>query len=155
MGFIDNIKNILVIPPEEPEENSAEIIEEEEVETPVAEAPKTRPEPRILRSKTVSYKSSAENTTGGMQVVLVKPTDFGEVRSIADHLNTGKTVVLNLEDANAENSRRIVDFLGGAAYANNGIVKKVAKHTFIIAAKGVDVMGELLLDEIDDNGLYF
>ena len=74
---------------------------------------------------------------------------------IADHLNAKKTVVLNLEAANRDVSRRIIDFLSGVAYANNGNIRKVANSTFIIVPTDVDVMGELMLDDIDDGKMYF
>ena len=85
-----------------------------------------------------------------MQVVLVKPDRFEDVTSIADHLNAKKTVVLNLEAANRDVSRRIIDFLSGVAYANSGNIRKVANSTFIIVPTDVDVMGELMLDDFDD-----
>ena len=90
-----------------------------------------------------------------MQVVLVKPDRFEDVTSIADHLNDKKTVVLNLEAANRDVSRRIIDFLSGVAYANKGNIRKVANSTFIIVPFDVDVMGELMLDDFEDGKMYF
>ena len=90
-----------------------------------------------------------------MQVVLVKPDRFEDVTSIADHLNEGKTVVLNLEESLHDTSRRIVDFLSGVAYANHGNMRKVAKNTFIIVARGIDVMGELMLEDFEEGKIYF
>jgi cell division inhibitor SepF len=90
-----------------------------------------------------------------MQVVLVKPERFEDVTSIADHLNAKKTVVLNLEVCDRELSRRIIDFLSGAAYANHGNIRKVAVSTFIIVPADVDVMGELMLEEFEENRMYF
>ena len=83
-------------------------------------------------------------------MVLVKPDRFDEVTTIADHLNEGKTVVLNLEETPREITRRVVDFLSGVAYANGGNIRKVANSTFIIVPTNVDVMGELMLEDFDD-----
>lgn len=60
------------------------------------------------------------NATTQLKVVLVKPERFEDASTIADHLNNKRTVVLNLESTNKEVSRRLVDFLSGVAYANNG-----------------------------------
>ena len=86
---------------------------------------------------------------------MVKPDRFEDVTSIADHLNDKKTVVLNLEAANRDVSRRIIDFLSGVAYANKGNIRKVANSTFIIVPFDVDVMGELMLDDFEDGKMYF
>ncbi len=94
------------------------------------------------------------NATAQLQVVLVKPERFDDASVVADHLNAKRTVVLNLESANKDVSRRILDFLSGVAYANNGQIKKVANCTFIITPYNVGIMGDLL-DELENNGLYF
>ncbi len=99
-------------------------------------------------SKVVDMPSSA------VQVVLVKPTRFEDAPSIADHLNARKTVVLNLEAANRETSRRLIDFLSGTAYATRGSIKKVANSTYIITPANVDVLGELIDGDFDADGMF-
>lgn len=94
------------------------------------------------------------NATAQLQVVLVKPERFDDSSAVADHLNAKRTVVLNLESANKDVARRILDFLSGVAYANDGQIKKVANCTFIITPYNVGLMGDLL-DELENNGLYF
>ena len=94
------------------------------------------------------------HATAQLQVVLVKPERFDDASSVADHLNAKRTVVLNLESANKDVARRILDFLSGVAYANDGQIKKVANCTFIITPYNVGLMGDLL-DELENNGLYF
>ena len=94
------------------------------------------------------------NATTQLQVVLVKPERFEDASTIADQLNAKRTVVLNLESTGKEVSRRLIDFLSGVAYANNGQIKRVATSTFIITPYNVDIMGDLI-DELENNGLYF
>jgi len=94
------------------------------------------------------------HATTQLQVVLVKPERFETAREIADHLNDKRTVVLNLESASKDTARRLVDFLCGVAYANNGKIQRVANSTFIITPYNVDMMGELL-DELENNGMFF
>lgn len=94
------------------------------------------------------------NATTQLQVVLVKPERFEDASSIADQLNAKRTVVLNLEAANKEVCRRLIDFLSGVAYANNGQIKRVATSTFIITPYNVDIMGDLI-DELENNGVFF
>lgn len=149
MGLWDSIKNIMTIPEDDETEN--EIVEEEEVR-PVKEEAAPKREPRIIRSKSNANQGAQQQQ---VQVVLVKPDRFDDMPSVADHLNAGKTVVLNLEGAASDVARRMVDFLSGATYANGGNMKKVAKNTFLIAAHGVGVAGELSLEDFDENKIYF
>ncbi len=89
-----------------------------------------------------------------LQVVLVKPEKFEDASAIADHLRDKRTVVLNLESTNKEIARRVLDFLAGAAYINDGKIKKLAISTYIITPYNVDILGDLI-DELENNGLYF
>ncbi len=106
-------------------------------------------EPAKRSNKVVNIHATAQ-----LQVVLVKPERFDDASTVADHLNAKRTVVLNLESANKDVARRILDFLSGVAYANDGQIKKVANCTFIITPYNVGIMGDLL-DELENNGLYF
>lgn len=92
--------------------------------------------------------------TTQLSVVLVKPERFEDASAIADHLNAKRTVVLNLESTNKDISRRLVDFLSGVAYANEGQIKRVANSTFIITPYNVEFEGDLI-DELENNGVYF
>ena len=94
------------------------------------------------------------NATTQLQVVLVKPDRFEAASEIADHLREKRTVVLNLESTQKDISRRLLDFLSGVAYANEGKIKKVAISTYIITPYNVDILGDLI-DELENNGLYF
>lgn len=94
------------------------------------------------------------NATTQLAVVLVKPDRFENAAEIADHLKDKRTVVLNLEQTNKDVARRLVDFLSGVAYANEGKIKKVANSTYIITPYNVDIMGDLI-DELESSGMYF
>ncbi len=123
------------------------------------EAPKKRtqsetpsyvtPEP----SETYTKKPNDYNQPAQLAVVLVKPDRFENAAEIADHLKDRRTVVLNLEQTVKDVSRRLVDFLSGVAYANEGKIKRVANSTFIITPYNVDLMGDLI-DELENGGLY-
>ena len=156
MGLWENFKNIMTIPPEddfeeELEENEEAAATKKKVVEESSYTSKKENTPKVFqggKSKTISYNPTQ------MQVVLVKPDRFDDVTAIADHLNEKKTIVLNLEAANHELSRRIIDFLSGAAYANRGNMRKVANSTFIIVPHDVDVMGEVMLEDFGDGKIY-
>jgi cell division inhibitor SepF len=94
------------------------------------------------------------HATTQLQVILVKPERFENAAEIADHLREKRTVVLNLESTNKDMARRLLDFLSGVTYAQDGKIKKVAVSTYIITPYNVDIMGDLI-DELENNGMYF
>ena len=108
------------------------------------------------RSKVEDRRNKVVNihATTQLKVVLVKPERFENASEIADHLQDKRTVVLNLESTNKDIARRLIDFLSGVAYAGEGKIKKVAANTYIITPYHVDIEGDLI-DELENNGLYF
>lgn len=93
---------------------------------------------------------------GNLQVVLFKPMDFrADTREIADELVRSNTVVLNLEVTPKEVARRVLDFLGGVAYAKNGKVRRVSTNTYIITPHNVNLTGSDLDEEPETEETYF
>ena len=140
-GFVDKFKRMWDAPDDEYEYDeygyADEGAEEDYKEEPVRNTKKERD--LGGGNKVVNI-----NATTNLQVGLFKPERFGE-----------ETVVLNLEDTNKDMARRILDFLSGVAYANRGKIKRVATNTYIIIPSNVDLTGDDLLDELENNGVYF
>ena len=144
MGIFDELKKLTH--PYEDEDDDFEDFEE----TPRKETfEERRPKLEERRNKVVNIHATTQ-----LKVVLVKPERFENASEIADHLKDKRTVVLNLESTNKDVARRLVDFLSGVAYANEGKIKKVAISTYIITPYNVDILGDLI-DELENNGLYF
>ena len=102
------------------------------------------------RSNVVNFNSAAE-----LKVVLFKPMDYREdTRAIADELVRANTVVLNLEVTPKDVARRVLDFLGGVAYAKNGKVKRVSTNTYIITPANVSLTGDDMMDESETEEAY-
>lgn len=141
MGLFDELKRLA-----RPYEDEEEEMYEEDF-APVSMKESSRELER--RNKVVNI-----HTTTQLQVVLVKPERFENASEIADHLRDKRTVVLNLEQTDKTIARRLIDFLSGVAYANEGTIKKVALATYIITPYNVEILGDLI-DELENNGLYF
>ena len=162
MGMKDFFKKMVNLPDEEDYEedyydDEPSFFDEDEDDEP-RQAPASKP-----KKESTSFFSAIKNggnskvvdmPSSAVQVVLVKPTRFEDAPSVADHLNARKTVVLNLEAANRETSRRLIDFLSGTAYATRGSIKKVANSTYIITPANVDVLGELIDGDFDTEGMF-
>lgn len=150
MGFMDKIKNIMNAPEEDDYNETEEVVASESSSRSYLDdfAPISTPV-QDKKNKVVNIHATTQ-----LQVVLVKPERFADAPSIGDHLNNKRTVVLNLESTPKDVSRRLIDFLSGVAYANNGTLKRVANSTFIITPYNVDIMGDMLIDELENSGLY-
>ena len=75
------------------------------------------------------------------KVVLLEPLVFDDCQLISDHLKGRKIIIINLENMEAALARRIIDFVGGTAYALGGCLQKVGSGTIIATPSNVDVSG--------------
>lgn len=104
--------------------------------------------PGTQGSKVVNIHAAAQ-----LQVVLVKSERYESAKEIADHLRAKRAVVLNLESTNKEATRRILDFVSGVAYAQDGKIRKVAVSTYMITPCSVE-LPDNLVDELENKGLH-
>ncbi len=144
MSFIDELKK-LTHPYEDEDEEFDDFEEMPRKDT--FEDRRVKADER--RNKVVNIHATTQ-----LKVILVKPERFENASEIADQLKDKRTVVLNLESTNKDVARRLIDFLSGVAYAGEGKIKKVAANTYIITPYHVDIEGDLI-DELENNGLYF
>ena len=149
MGIFDELKRLARPYEDEEDEYEEDFAPVSSSKDPARDYGKDRDSDRRGANKVVNI-----HTTTQLQVVLVSPTRFENASEIADHLRDKRTVVLNLEQTDKNIARRLIDFLSGVAYANEGTIKKVALSTYIITPYNVEIMGDLI-DELENNGLYF
>jgi cell division inhibitor SepF len=62
----------------------------------------------------------------------VRPRRFDSAQEIADKFKDGQPVIVNLEAADREVSRRLIDFASGVCYALNGSMEKVASGVYLL-----------------------
>lgn len=88
----------------------------------------------------------------GARVHVVAPMQFGDARHIADRLMSNQPVIVNLQVADQQLMRRMIDFCSGVAYALNGKMERVADKVFLITPSNVKVSAEERL-RLQENGL--
>lgn len=139
MGVMQGFKNLFIGTVDDQDDFDEDYIQEEAVDYEDSAIEKRNRDERIKKSSSV-------------QIVLARPADFNEVKSIGDDLNAQKTVLLNLETVNSEDAKRILDFLSGVAYANGADIKMMAQKTFAIMPRNVGFAGVDLMSELQGSG---
>jgi cell division inhibitor SepF len=82
------------------------------------------------------------NGGADVQVHLVTPSSFNDAQEVADKFKRSVPVIMNLQGAGAELSRRLIDFASGMTYALNGGMQKIADKTFLLTPANVEVSAE-------------
>ena len=108
-----------------------EIEETEQVEVPKS-APQTQQPPR-------QPAPPRPKPTGALKMQMLRPTSYSESPKVADCLKAGQAVVLNLEDMDDAEARRMIDYVAGVLYAVDGKIERPAGRTFLLTPRGVSV----------------
>jgi cell division inhibitor SepF len=102
---------------------------------------------------TVRDRPAVVRPVPNARVHVVQPKGFNDAQEIGDRLKTGQPVIVNLQDVDAELSRRLIDFCSGATYVLDAKMKPVAKRVFLLTPSNVEVSDEEKR-RLQERGLY-
>jgi cell division inhibitor SepF len=105
---------------------------EEDDWTSNEEPPRSRRQPRL---RSVDPGPPAK-------VHLVVPRSFNDAQQIADRFKASVPVILNLQSADTDLSKRLIDFASGLTYALDGSMQRVADRVFLLTPASVTVTAE-------------
>ncbi len=74
-----------------------------------------------------------------VRVHLVVPRSFNDAQQVADKFKDAMPVILNLQGADPELSKRLIDFASGLTYALDGAMQRVADKVFLLTPPNVQV----------------
>lgn len=77
-----------------------------------------------------------------MEVHLVVPKSFNDAQQIADKFKASVPVILNLQSAETDLAKRLIDFASGLTYALDGGMQRVADKVFLLTPRNVEVSAE-------------
>lgn len=83
-----------------------------------------------------------ESPRQAMQVHLVVPKSFNDVQQVADKFKASVPVILNLQNAEMDLAKRLIDFTSGLTYALDGGMQRVADKVFMLTPRNVEVSAE-------------
>ena len=88
------------------------------------------------------------------KVHLVVPRAFNDAKGIADRFNAQMPVIINLQSADTELSKRLIDFASGLTYALDGSMQRVADRVFLLTPRDVELSAEERARALERGGFY-
>jgi len=134
---------------------------ESEADAPTSRVPAVRQrepreprEPRARESQQRVARIEAVPNPSSVKVHLVLPRSFNDAQQIADKYKQGIPVILNLQSADTELSKRLIDFASGLTYALNGGMQRVADKVFLLTPRNVEVSAEQRAALLERGGFF-
>lgn len=95
----------------------------------------------IAASRTRTLRP-VDNGGADVQVHLIIPRNFNDAQQVADQFKRSVPVILNLQTADHELSKRMIDFCSGLTYALDGGMQRIAEKMFLLTPRNVEVSAE-------------
>jgi cell division inhibitor SepF len=83
-----------------------------------------------------------DQSTIAVKVHLIAPRSFNDAQQIADRFKASIPVIINLQAAEPELSKRLIDFGSGLTYALDGGMQRIAEKVFLLTPRNVEVSAE-------------
>jgi cell division inhibitor SepF len=93
-------------------------------------------------------------TAAPAKVHLVVPRSFNDAQQIADRFKASIPVIINLQSADTELSKRLIDFASGLTYALDGSMQRVADKVFLLTPRNVELSAEERARALERGGFY-
>ena len=129
--FMDKMLNFMGFEEEQPDDKEQDFRTVEDEPVPLQKQKKNR-------GQVVSLHAQRQ-----VRVVVIEPISFDDVPGIADNLKSRRPVIINLEKADSELAKRVVDFVSGTTYALDGSMQKVGKGIFLSVPNNVGIEGDI------------
>jgi cell division inhibitor SepF len=123
-------------------------------ERSVVPAPPPPPRAGGGRSSRPPRQLEAVPNPHAVRVHLVLPRSFNDAQQIADRFKQSIPVILNLQNADSELSKRLIDFASGLTYALDGGMQRVADKVFLLTPRNVEVSAEQRAQLLERGGFF-
>jgi cell division inhibitor SepF len=98
--------------------------------------------PRASSRRDDRRRANLEAVPSAVKVHLIVPRSFNDAQTIADRFKDAIPVIVNLQSADVELSKRLIDFSSGLTYALDGSMQRVADKVFLLTPRNVEVSAE-------------
>jgi cell division inhibitor SepF len=75
-------------------------------------------------------------------IVTLQPRSYSEARKVGEYYREGNPVIINLDDMEEAERKRLVDFASGLVFGLNGRIERISLKVFLLSPANVNVSNE-------------
>jgi len=120
-------------------------------ETTVSEVPARAAVARPARERTgVTVLGSHSSATqqamieepATYNIITLQPRSYSEARKVGEYYREGNPVIINLDDMEESERKRLVDFSSGLVFGLHGRIERISLKVFLLSPANVSVSNE-------------
>jgi cell division inhibitor SepF len=136
LGLVDTDDEQEVIEPARTREVSAR---------PTSRRPSEQTGVTLLGSRTNSIEpmvAHQDEERPAYSIVTLQPRSYSEARKVGEHYREGNPVIINLDDMEEGERKRLVDFASGLVFGLHGRIERISLKVFLLSPANVNVSNE-------------
>ncbi|CAB4882609.1 unannotated protein [freshwater metagenome] len=106
--------------------------------------------PRTLDRAGVTVVGRSENVvesefveeSSSYNIVTLQPRSYSEARKVGEYYRQGNPVIINLDDMEESERKRLVDFSSGLVFGLHGRIERISLKVFLLSPANVNVSNE-------------
>lgn len=126
-------------------------------ETVVSEAPARAAVARPTRERTgvtvlgsqqpvqriaASQPELIDEPASSYNIITLQPRSYSEARKVGEYYREGNPVIINLDDMEESERKRLVDFASGLVFGLHGRIERISLKVFLLSPANVSVSNE-------------
>jgi cell division inhibitor SepF len=125
-------------------------------ETTVSEVPQRAAVARPTRERTgvtvlgshqpthpvASQPAMIEEPASSYNIITLQPRSYSEARKVGEYYREGNPVIINLDDMEESERKRLVDFASGLVFGLHGRIERISLKVFLLSPANVSVSNE-------------
>jgi cell division inhibitor SepF len=75
-------------------------------------------------------------------IITLQPRSYSEARKVGEYYREGNPVIINLDDMEESERKRLVDFASGLVFGLHGRIERISLKVFLLSPANVSVSNE-------------
>jgi cell division inhibitor SepF len=135
LGLVDTDEELEVIEP-------VRATKREEVRSITPRTP-DRTGVTVVGSKVATtVEHSFVEESSSYNIVTLQPRSYSEARKVGEYYREGNPVIINLDDMEESERKRLVDFASGLVFGLHGRIERISLKVFLLSPANVNVSNE-------------
>ena len=100
-------------------------------------------QPRIATPVAPTRESAQEFVQeSSYHIITLQPRSYSEARKVGEYYREGNPVIINLDDMEESERKRLVDFASGLVFGLHGRIERISLKVFLLSPANVNVSNE-------------
>jgi len=83
-----------------------------------------------------------EEPSSSYNIITLQPRSYSEARKVGEYYREGNPVIINLDDMEESERKRLVDFASGLVFGLHGRIERISLKVFLLSPANVSVSNE-------------